>query len=432
MKRLFILAVAAIVATAALGQQIKVDREAIEKRIAKSDSDINDPKKSVKAATWVERGNAFYEAAVASSKGVYKGLDTKMAETMFGKPAKSKRTIGNTEYAELTFPTFVAYAANDQILIWSPSLVIEETALAKATEAYEKAYSIDAKQAAKVKTGLQNVTNTYKEVGENAFNLEDYPTAGDAFRAAYRVQLHPTINEIDTAAIFNAGFLYTVASEWEKGLEALTIARDLGYYNDGEVYYYMFHCYYGMEKYDEAKAILFDGVSKFPGNTRIVEGLIGIYSVAGGDPMEIIPYVKKAVEDDPENPDLWSGLGRIYDKLGESDEAVNAFEKAVSLAPNDFGTNFNVGLLMIKSADEKNKKFSLDPPLSDTEYEAGLQSIKESYMKSLRPLERAHELNPNDLTTIELLRNLTRRYRDEAGMEEKYNRYQQLFDQLSE
>lgn len=48
------------------------------------------------------------------------------------------------------------------------------------------------------------------------------------------------------------------------------------------------------------------------------------------------------------------GLGRVYDKLGQADKSIEAFNHALSLAPEDFGTNFNIGLMLIKQGDAAN------------------------------------------------------------------------------
>lgn len=86
-------------------------------------------------------------------------------------------------------------------------------------------------------------------------------------------------------------------------------------------------------------------------NTKLVEGLLSVYAATGEDPNTIIPIVEEAIQKDPKNPELYAGLGRVYDKLGQADKSIEAFNHALSLAPEDFGTNFNIGLMLIKQGD---------------------------------------------------------------------------------
>ena len=68
MKKVFltVLAVALVAVTAVQAQ--KVNKSALVSKIEKSDADIADAKKGAKAATWINRGKAFYEAAIEPTK----------------------------------------------------------------------------------------------------------------------------------------------------------------------------------------------------------------------------------------------------------------------------------------------------------------------------------------------------------------------------
>ena len=104
--------------------------------------------------------------------------------------------------------------------------------------------------------------------------------------------------------------------------------------------------------------MLLEGVTKYPKNTEVLEGLINLYGETGEDPQSIIPYVQKGIENDPTNPELWAGLGRVYDKLGDNTKALETFAKAVELAPDDFAANFNYALMVVRVADDKTAAFN--------------------------------------------------------------------------
>ncbi len=409
--------------------QMKVDEEGIKKKLAKSDADIQNPKKNTKAATWINRGKVYYEAATAPTAGLYAGMDTKAATIMFGKPKTSSKKIGDVTYKQLNFPYFMAYADDKgRIVMWKQKLVLSEDPLGTAYEAYLKAYEVD--KNAKVKDGMESLVNAYKQDAQNAYSMIKYKDAAKLFRAAYDIEKHPVLNRVDTASVFNAGYLYTLANDFKNGEKNLKIAKDLGYENNGDIYYLMYYCYNGMKDSVNAKQILLDGLAKYPKNTNIVTYLLSFYANGGGDPQEIIPIVLKSIEDDPKNPDLWSGLGRIYDKLGQPDKSIEAFAKAAELMPKDFGAHFNLGLLYIKKGDEMNKEMNSRQFDSQKEYNDALATVNAVYAQSIAPLEKALELNPKESATVELLKNVCFRLRDEPGIMEKYNKYNEMFKNM--
>lgn len=431
MKQMTLLVAATLMFAAPMVQaQMNVDQEGINKKITKSDTDIANPKKNAKSAVWIERGKVMMEAATAPTTGLYKGIDEKAATIMFGKPKAGTAKIGEESMRELTYPYFVAYVKDNLVSFWKPTTTLLEGAPEIAVKAFEKAYELENSSAPKVKEGLLLAANHYKQDADNFFSLQKYTQAAKAFRQAYDAQMHPTVAAIDTASVFNAGFLYTVALDYQNGVDNLKEALKYNYENDGDIYYYMFHCYYGLKDVDNAREILLKGLGRYPKNNKIVEGLLGLYSNGGGDPKEIVPIVEKAITDDPMNPELWSGLGRIYDKLGEPDKSINAFAKAAELSPKDFGANFNLGLLYIKKGDVMNQELNKNQTASQAEYNEGLKLVNAAYAMSITPLEVALSLNPAESATIELLKNVCFRLRDEAGIMEKYNKYNEMYKAL--
>lgn len=432
MRRLALLVAVAIMSTTAMvkAQQVKVDDESFKKKIAKSDTDIKDAKKGARPSTWIDRGKLFKELNDAPTAGLYSGMDEKAASIMFGKSTNSNQKVGEKEYKKMVFPTFTAYAANNVIACWLPTHELSRGALDESAKAYKKAYEIDKGSASKVKDGLTAIANAYRQDAANYYALEMFKDAAQAFANAYEVGLNPAVNTIDTASVFNAGYLFTVSLDFENGVKNLKIASEYGYDNDGDLYYLMYHCYSGLKDIDNAKAILMRGLAKHPKNNKIVEGLLSVYTTGGGDPKEIVPIVMESIKNDPKNPELYSGLGRIYDKLGEPDKSIEAFQKAAELSPKDFGSNFNLGLLLIKKGDDMNSQLSKKVFPSQAEYNKALAEVNAPYAAAIIPLEVALSLNPKDVVTVELLKNVCFRLRDEPGIMDKYNKYKEMFDAM--
>ncbi len=435
MKRLVLLAALAVLGMSQVAQAqtapVKVDQVGIRKALAKSDADINDPKKGPKASTWITRGNQYFKAATAPTEGVYVLMPITDAVTQFGEASEVTRVkVGDNEYDKYSFPYFDAYVANNQIIAWNPKLVINPDAMTIAVEAYEKAYEIDNKTANRVADGLKNVANKNKEIGNSYFSLNKYEEAADAMALAYDAQIHPAVAYPDTLAAFNAGFLYAVSSKWDKGLKYLNEAKKYDYGSNGDLYYYMFHCYNGLGDKQAAKDILMEGLQKFPKNNEIVQGLIMVYSEDGQGGAEIIPIVEKAIENNPNDPYLYIGLGRIYDMIGDLDKSIEAFEKSSQMAPDDYSSFFNLGLLYIKKGDAMQQELDKVTFTNQADYKAESAKVTAAYAKALQPLEKSHELNPSDVQTVDLLKSVAFRLREDPEMKAKYEKYNALWQEM--
>lgn len=428
-----ILLAAVIAIPGAMSQAtVKVDKDAILKKIQKSNEDIENPKKNTKANAWLDRGKVFNEAATASWTGLYRGITPMEVQLLYGgKVEPQVKEFNGTQYEVYDYPNFTAYFGDEGLAFWEPKLTVIDNAYDESFKAYSKAYEVDPKSASKVNAALQQLANDHKKDGENAFGMQNYGKTADHFAAAYEILRHPAVNELDTASVYNAGMFYTFSGEFDKGAKYLEEAEKNGYESDGDVYYFLYHNYYGLGDNNKAKDVLQRGIAKHPGNTKIVEGLVGIYSITESDPTEIIDIVKKSIDEEPDNHLLWSGLGSIYQKMGDADGAISAYQRAVQLAPNDFFNNFRLAYAYIEIGDDLNKKLNEMNPSSSEEYNRALEEVYAEYEKALDPLEKAHELDPTNEATVELLKNLTFRLRDRSdSILEKYNKYNEILQQM--
>jgi tetratricopeptide (TPR) repeat protein len=441
MKRLYLIVLgAALLAAPMLRAQSyaglpltyeKVDVAKLTKEVEKSNAEIADPKKSTKAATWIKRGETLLTVEEKPINGLFTGLDETTFKLTFGNAPKESVTLGEAKYMLYTYEHFKAYLKDGKLEFYVPTTIIVEGAIPLAYDAFAKAYDLDAKSVKKVSVGMQKIHTRSFENGATYFNLKDFKTAADNFRLAYKASVHPAMAHPDTVSLYNAGFLGTLAGDYANAIKDLDASIALGYEGDGEAYFYKFFCLYQLGQKDEATKVLEEGLAKYPNNDSIISALLDIYSSEPDkDPTNLIPLVLNVIAQNPTNADLYVGLARVYDKLGQSENAIDAARNAIAVNPENFLANYYLGFYLAKKGDAADGELRKMTITSRAQYQAALADVNKIYSDAVPPLEKAYEINPEEPATIELLKNLTFRLRETEGMEAKYEKYDALYKAL--
>ena len=450
MKKLIFAVMAIIVMAAPIANAQKANKEALVAKLAKVDADSQDAKKAAKGATWLARGNAYLEAAEAPSKDIFPGMDYSLASAALGRAMSQTDNVnvGGVACTEYTYPMLKVYVAGGKIASWVVTSPVKEGDLAmEAANSFVKAGQVDAKLAAKVNEGLEKVKNYYSTAGTVAYKIGEAGKAAEAYMAADKVQnMSGFTGQKSGDFIYNAGLTYVMDGEktpasFAKGAEALTKALEAGYADEnGNIYYYLFHAYYGQKdssvrvaNLQRAKTILMEGLAKFPANTLIVEGLIGLYTDREnpvGDPQELVSMVDGALERDPQNKSLWNSRAIMFDRMKNYPESIKSFQKVVELDPQNVQATYNLALSYIFQGDAMNDEMNSRDYKSNADFQADQKKVIEAYKPAVPVLEAAHKLDPKHLGVLETLKSLTFRLRDEEGMMAKYEQYNKALNEL--
>lgn len=439
---------AALVLAAPAAEAQKVNKEALLAKIAKSDADVANAKKGAKASTWINRGKAYYEAAAEPTKSLFANMEAQMMRLTVGEPvSKEQETLGeegNTKTYEVwVYPYFRAYVLDGKIAAWKLTQRVADGLVETAIESYAKAYELDPKSADRVKAGLKQISDFCSQEGNVNLELGDFKAAADAFGLAYAAQAVPAYGGADPELLYYAGYLETVngskdPASFAKGAEYLEKAIEEGYEGEeGLSYYYLFYCYYGQKDADpanlqKAKQTLLTGLDKYPKSQRILDGLMSLYTSEEGlgDPADLISRFDAAIAEDPDNVDMWFGLGRIYAALKNNDECIVAFKKVAELAPDVFDGYFWTGYFYVENGNAMNEELNNKPWTGKAAYDEEQKVINAVYAEAIPWFEKALEIKPNDLNTVDYLKSISFRLRDEEGMMEKYNKYNELLQQI--
>ncbi|MDE6507716.1 MAG: hypothetical protein K2L04_04540 [Alistipes sp.] len=443
MKKTFWVAFAALLLAVPAANAQKVNEAAFRSKIEKSNADIADIKKNTKASTWINRGKMFYEIAAEPTKNIFPNMDAAMLKLAVGEPsAVNAAELGGQPVETWVYPYFTVYVRDGKVATWKQTRWILDDAIAQAVAAYNKAYELDPKSGEKVKAGLKQISDYCSLVGNAELDLGNSAVAADAYVQAFEAQSSPAYGQADPVLLYYAGYLRTFdgannPASFVLGSEYLNKALDLGYADEeGNIYYYLFHSYYGQKANDpafvlRAKEALLTGIEKFPKNERILEGLMQLYTSEPnvGDPADLVAMIESAIAENPQNIDLWFSRGRTFFALKNYDESIASFAKVVELQPEVFEGYYFLGYMYTVKGDAMNETIGKNTYNSQSAYDADQRAVTEIYMQAVPYFEKAHQLKPDHFETIQLLKQLCFRLRDEEGIMEKYNTYNELFQQ---
>ena len=142
MKRLILTVAAFVMLAVPAAQAQKVNKEALLANMAKQDANVADAKKNMKAATWMARGKAYFEALDAPTKDLTENMPEAIFEqTGIGKPTQTgEATINGVAYKTLVYPYFVAFVdPNGNVTGWKQTREVQPGLLDVVLESYAKA-----------------------------------------------------------------------------------------------------------------------------------------------------------------------------------------------------------------------------------------------------------------------------------------------------
>ncbi len=426
---LTVLGVVLMIATAS-AQSASVDVNKLKSAISKAEAATTNAKQATKAATWIKLGEAYLESDAAIVNGVYGGMPENMLVLSFGEVAPVEETVNGQTFTYYPFEHFKAYVSNNVVDFFIPTTVVDPQALDKAYESLGRAYEIDSKNS-KVGTDMQRVFLRSFEAGGAFYSVSDYANAATNFRRAFKASSHPSSPSVDTLSTFYAGMSATLGGDYETALGDLDKALAMGYEADGEVYRMKFLALYQMGRKEESLEVLKTGIAKYPTNEDLIDMMLRYYAENDGDASAMIPLVEDAIVKSPNNPNLYQGLAQIYEKLGRLDDAVTTIKKAVGVDPENFLANYYEGLFLLRKGDQMSADLGKQNITSAAQYQEALGLVTDVFRSALAPLEKAHALDPSEPSTVELLKNLTFRLREEAGMQEKFDKYNEMFNSMN-
>lgn len=119
---------------------------------------------------------------------------------------------------------------------------------------------------------------------------------------------------------------------------------------------------------------------------------------------EAVNYLDNAIAQAPDSADYQATKGVIEDRLGNTDIAKTAFEKALQLNPKSFKANYGLASMIYNKAYKRNEEIQTikDNKTYNVEYD----KVKAIFKESLPYMEKAYQLDPNNDDCKRALRSL--------------------------
>ncbi|PKP39526.1 MAG: hypothetical protein CVT98_01440 [Bacteroidetes bacterium HGW-Bacteroidetes-15] len=436
MKRIILLFAAALMVGTIFAQTSKqINFQSIEKKLQKSNADIENPKKSSKYQTWISRGELMLEIYDAMLLSANSGMTMAEFNIIVGQGnEKTEEEIDGQMVTKVSMDRVTFFFINDVLEYWTFNNNIIEDPLDKAYASFMKSQELDSKgkSVTKVKDNLTRLKYIYVSEGSNCYTKKEYDCSFKNFARAIEVGELPTVNHVDTIIIFYAGLSAQVGKNFENAIEYYKKALDYKFYSEGNIYYNIFEAYTSLERSEEGLKFLEEGFLKFPNNQSVLYGLINYYINKGDDPKIVLDYIHKAMEVEPNEFSLYFAEGTLYDRLNNFEEAEKSYMKSIELNPKFFDALFNLGALYfnagVKFLEEANKV----PAREVEKYDALIEQSNAEFRKSIPYIERAYEVSPEG-SAIETLRNLYFRFRnDNEEMQKKYDEINEKWDSMKE
>lgn len=289
---------------------------------------------------------------------------------------------------------------HEAMLVGPDGEILDISQLDKTVEAYKKAKEVSGGSgtyAVFSDQRIEAIWGQFLNTGAEAYQNQEFEAALESFETA--AKLMPE----DTTAYLYAGISAQQAEIWDKAAQNYYKLMDLGY-EQKDIYNSVIYIERAINSDNEkALEVVRRGRAVFPDDKDLMKEEINLLIVTD-QAEEARIKLENAIQSEPDNANLYYNLAFLYDQIDETDKAIESYKKAVELEPNYFDANFNLAVVYYnKAADLIKKSNDMDLKTYQKEGKKLEETAKEDFRRSLPYFEKAHEINPQDLTVLETL-----------------------------
>ena len=206
------------------------------------------------------------------------------------------------------------------------------------------------------------------------------------------------------------------AVQAERHEEAIALLEELkdGDYEAISTNQFLYQEYVALKDTVKFVATLQSAVKRFPSEPWFLQNLINYY-IYSGQEQTAVDYLSQAIEREPNVAQYHQIRGNLNENLGNYEAALQDFDNALAIDPALADAMAGKGRVYYNQAVKLNEAAAM---ISDNKaYKKALDEMNEVFRKSLPFFERAHEMDPQDRTYMQILKGLYYRFHMDAEYE---------------
>ncbi len=394
---------------------------ALESKLKKSNGDIQDPKKNIKAKTWITRAALMLDIYNIHIQYLQKGMSPNNVKIFFREPKEVKTyqeqgiTVEEHIYERIT----LTYK-NGALDSWVENNKVYEKPLEEAKRSLEEAIKLDVekKESKDIKEQLNKLKLGFETEAVLKYNSKDYQNAFNYFSQILEVNKLPGMeNIIDTIIIYNTGRAALEMKDYNEALRLFKESAKLNFY-DYSLPVFIKNCYFGIGDTLKGVEVLKEDFNKHPENQLVIIELINYYLLTQNakEALEMLAVAKKS---DPSNVSFIFAEGTLHDKMGDFEKAKETYLKCLEIDPEYYDAVYNLGVIHYNKAV---KMYEEMININDNaEYEKAKAAADDMFRGAIPYMEKAHELKPTERAPLETLKTLYYRLQMNDKYEEVSN-----------
>ncbi len=412
-KLIYILGIIMFLASANINAQTTSGTPAtnygpIENKLKKSDANLTDSDKTSKPKFWVSRAESLMDAYEVNRKFLMPGTQKIQVKLMFQDPKETKTwQEKGSNYEQYIYDRVNVILKDGVVESFEETKPLYNNPIPQAYKALVRAQELDVENKYKkdLKTDYDRIKRDFESLGIEQFTKKDFESAFDAFSSIEIINEKPIMEGIiDTTSLYNAGLAAVNAKKNSEAIKYFEMARKVNH-PEPNLYILLEQSY--LEAGDSIKGItvLEEGFKRFPGNQGVQVELIN-YFLNKGESEKALNYLKVAQQSDPKNMSFIFAEGTLYDKMGDTEKAVDTYKRCLEIDPNYYDAYYNIGVVYFNKAVKLYEDAAKIDIKNQKEYEAAQEIADNELSKSVPYMEKAHEINPTDVSTMKTLRTI--------------------------
>lgn len=274
---------------------------------------------------------------------------------------------------------------------------LDPLALEKATESFKKCLELDPKyeNRGEIELELARLADSFESRGVDQYSANDFSNALNSF------EMSSSLNARDTNIFFNCAISAERSGNTPKALGYCDKLIELGYKRGwafstkSKILLASKDTIGSLETIKKARQL-------YPNDQELVISELNIYLMSSRT-KEAREIIDVAIEKDPKNHQLYQVKGDMLSNSGDREGAITQYKKVVELNPSYPDAYFNLGAVYSIMGNDFIAKANNLPPSKQKEYDGLKKQADAKFSEALPYLEKAHELDPKNVGTMETL-----------------------------